>query len=60
MELPKQILRKTQTDPCGANFGSVHENLLVVFCVGSVHAINFDISKAAWARIYTSGGGYPT
>jgi hypothetical protein len=60
LEPPKQIYAKTQTDECGANFGSVHESCMSVFCDGSVHAISFSISKNVWGNLCSINDGNPT
>jgi prepilin-type N-terminal cleavage/methylation domain-containing protein len=60
MEPPKMIDRKGQTDSCGANFGGVHENLMVVFIDGSVHAVNYNINPETWRRICSGNDGLPS
>jgi prepilin-type N-terminal cleavage/methylation domain-containing protein len=57
VELPKQIDRKTNTDECGFNFGSIHASMNVVFCDGSVHAVNFDIDREIWLRLSVINDG---
>jgi prepilin-type N-terminal cleavage/methylation domain-containing protein len=61
-ELPKPIIpgKPNPTDDCGFNFGSVHENMMSVFCDGSVHAINFNIDPGVWARLCKMDDGEPT
>jgi prepilin-type N-terminal cleavage/methylation domain-containing protein len=59
-EIPKQIDRKAMTDACGLNFGSIHEQMMAVFCDGSVHAISFDISPTVWSRLCSINDGQPT
>jgi prepilin-type N-terminal cleavage/methylation domain-containing protein len=59
-EIPKQIDRKVTTDECGLNFGSIHEQMMAVFCDGSVHAINYDISPTVWERLCRINDGLPT
>jgi hypothetical protein len=41
---------------CGLLFGSIHANLQVVFCDGSVHAIAFGIDPNTWLAICTISG----
>jgi prepilin-type N-terminal cleavage/methylation domain-containing protein len=60
LEVPKQIYAKTQTDDCGANFGSIHENCMVVFCDGSVHAVSFTINQVVWGRLCSINDGHET
>ena len=60
LEIPKQIWAKAQTDECGANFGSVHESCMSVFCDGSVHAISFTIDPVVWGRLCSMNDGNPT
>ena len=60
VELPKQINIKQNIDGCGFNFGSIHENMMAVFCDGSVHAINFNIDPRVWARVCKIDDGEPT
>jgi prepilin-type N-terminal cleavage/methylation domain-containing protein len=60
LEIPRQIWAKAQTDECGANFGSVHENCMSVFCDGSVHAISYDISPTVWGRLCSINDGNAT
>jgi prepilin-type N-terminal cleavage/methylation domain-containing protein len=60
VEIPKRIDRKTTTDECGYNFGSIHENMMAVFCDGSVHAISFDINPTVWGRLCKIDDGQPT
>jgi hypothetical protein len=59
VELPKQIYVKQNNDACGLNFGSIHENLMVVFCDGSVHAISFNIDPKAWEYLCRINDGFP-
>jgi prepilin-type N-terminal cleavage/methylation domain-containing protein len=44
---------------CGQIFGSSHDNLLTVFCDGSVHAINFEIDPIMWLRLCAGTDGQP-
>jgi prepilin-type N-terminal cleavage/methylation domain-containing protein len=60
VERPKRIFIRDNTDACGLNFGSIHENLLVVFCDGSVHSINFDIDTEVWGRLCVINDGKET
>jgi prepilin-type N-terminal cleavage/methylation domain-containing protein len=60
LEPPKQIQKSHTTDDCGSNFGSVHENCMVVFCDGSVHALSFDIKAEIWGRLCSINDGLPT
>jgi prepilin-type N-terminal cleavage/methylation domain-containing protein len=60
VEIPKQINPKQNSDACGLNFGSIHENFMCVFCDGSVHAINFDIDPTVWGRLCKINDGNPT
>jgi prepilin-type N-terminal cleavage/methylation domain-containing protein len=61
VELPKQIdMKHPGTDDCGLNFGSIHQELMVVFCDGSVHAIRFDVDKMVWAAVCSMNDGMPT
>ncbi len=46
-------------DDCGWTFGSIHRTCTVVFCDGSVHAINYDISPIAWQRLCSRNDGQP-
>jgi prepilin-type N-terminal cleavage/methylation domain-containing protein len=57
-EGPKQI-RSTDKGDCAVLFGSTHENLLCVFCDGSVHAVSFDIDKNIWQRLLSINDGKP-
>jgi len=50
-EPPVQIDRKTNLNECGFNFGSIHQQLMAVFCDGSVHAVNFDIDPMVWSNL---------
>lgn len=59
-EIPKQIYRLADTDECGSNFGSVHENCMFVFCDGSVHAISFTIKKDIWMNLCSINDGRDT
>jgi hypothetical protein len=59
LQLPKQISVKDNAT-CGFLFGSIHQTLLVVFCDGSVHAVNFDVGPAIWARLCSINDGLPT
>jgi hypothetical protein len=47
-------------DACGLNFGSIHSELMVVFCDGSVHAISFDVDKMVWAAVCSMNDGNVT
>jgi hypothetical protein len=59
-EPPKQIdPRLGSEDDCGFNFGSIHANLMAVFCDGSVHAIGFDINPTVWVRLCKIDDGQP-
>jgi prepilin-type N-terminal cleavage/methylation domain-containing protein len=61
VEIPKRIDVKLGTsDACGLNFGAVHENMMAVFCDGSVHAINYDINPDVWANLCRINDGKPT
>jgi prepilin-type N-terminal cleavage/methylation domain-containing protein len=60
VELPKQINPKQNSDACGLNFGSIHDNLMSVFVDGSVHAINYDVSPTVWGRLCKIDDGKPT
>jgi prepilin-type N-terminal cleavage/methylation domain-containing protein len=60
VELPKQMNIKQNSDPCGLNFGSIHENMMAVFCDGSVHAIDFSIDPKTWEYLCRINDGFPT
>jgi prepilin-type N-terminal cleavage/methylation domain-containing protein len=57
--LPQQIKASDKVS-CGFKFGSIHGNLLVVFCDGSVHAVSFDINSAVWGNLCSINDGQPT
>jgi prepilin-type N-terminal cleavage/methylation domain-containing protein len=57
--VPKRIDPSDQVT-CGFYFGSIHANLLAVFCDGSVHAVNFDITPTVWGRLCSIDDGEPT
>jgi prepilin-type N-terminal cleavage/methylation domain-containing protein len=44
---------------CGLIFGSPHNSMITVFCDGSVHPINFNISAANWLRLCNGMDGQP-
>jgi prepilin-type N-terminal cleavage/methylation domain-containing protein len=60
VELPKKMSVKENRDACGLNFGSVHEQLMAVFCDGSVHAIDFEIDPAIWVSLCRINDGRKT
>ena len=60
VEIPKQIRSDQNSDPCGFNFGSVHESLHVVFCDGSVHSVNYNIKPAVFYNICVINDGNDT
>jgi prepilin-type N-terminal cleavage/methylation domain-containing protein len=43
---------------CDAVYGSVHEQCMVVFCDGSVHAVNYDINSLIWGRLCKIDDGW--
>jgi prepilin-type N-terminal cleavage/methylation domain-containing protein len=57
---PKRIFVKENNDACGLNFGSIHESMNVVFCDGSVHAVNYDINPMIWLKICSMNDGQET
>jgi hypothetical protein len=57
VELPKQMNINQNSDSCGFNFGSVHTQLLAVFCDGSVHAINYDVTADTWLALCVINDG---
>jgi len=59
VQVPKMISASDQVD-CGWLFGSVHANLQAVFCDGSVHAIQFDISPTVLGRLCSISDGLTT
>jgi prepilin-type N-terminal cleavage/methylation domain-containing protein len=57
---PPQQISANDKVTCGFKFGSIHENVLVVFCDGSVHAVSFDVNPAVWGRLCSINDGQPT
>lgn len=55
--MPKHFARTG--DACGQIFGSAHNNLLTVFCDGSVRPVNFEIDVTMWLRICSGSDGEP-
>lgn len=45
---------------CGLAFGSIHTNMLAVFCDGSVHQVRLDIDTVVWQRLCSINDGQPT
>jgi len=49
--IPPKSFSANGTVDCGHYFGSIHPNCMVVFCDGSVHAVNFSINPTMWQRL---------
>jgi prepilin-type N-terminal cleavage/methylation domain-containing protein len=46
-------------DECGFQFGSIHESCHFVFCDGSVHVVNYNISPTTWLNLINIKDGNP-
>lgn len=56
---PPQRNMRVPGGTCGQIFGSSHQNLMTVFCDGSVHPINFEIDANMWLRLCSATDGEP-